>query len=109
MAVIAKFIYEVKPGRLADFMAKLAQAAEPKFNSPVMPKSFRLFRSTVPGPDTGHIVMLIEYDDMAAYGARTDFEAKNPEWKQLFAASPDAPERLVSVELLTEIDPAQAL
>jgi hypothetical protein len=56
----------------------------------------------------GHIVMLIEYDDMAAYGARTDFEAKSPEWKKLFAASPDAPERLMSVELLTEIDPAQA-
>ena len=109
MAVIAKFIYEVKPGGLAEFMAKLAQAADPQFNSLVMPKSFRLSRSTVPGPDTGHIVMLIEYDSMAAYGARTDFEAKHPEGKKLFAASPDAPERLVSVELLTEIDPAQAL
>jgi hypothetical protein len=109
MAVIAKLIYEVKPGRLADFMAKLAQAADPRFNSPAMPTSFRLSRSTVPGPDTGHIVMLIEYDNMAAYGARTDFETKNPEWETLLAASPDAPERPVSVELLTEIDPAQAL
>jgi hypothetical protein len=108
MAVIAKFIDEVKPGRLADFMAKLAQAADPRFNSPAMPTPFRLFRSTVPGPDTGHIVVLIEYDDMAAYGARTDFEAENPEWEKPFAASPDAPERPVSVELLTEIDPAQA-
>jgi hypothetical protein len=58
MAVIAKFIYEVKPGRMSDFMAKLRQAADPKFNSPVMPQSLRLFRSTVPGPDTGHVVML---------------------------------------------------
>jgi hypothetical protein len=65
VAVIAKFIYEVKPGRMGDFMAKLRAAADPKFNSPVMPKSFRLFRSTVPGPDTGHVVMLIEYEDMA--------------------------------------------
>ena len=71
LAVIAKFIYEVKPGRMADFMAKLREAAQPRFASPVMPRSFRLFRSTVPGPDTGHVVMLIEYEDMAAYGART--------------------------------------
>jgi hypothetical protein len=63
----------------------------------------------VPGPDTGHIVMLIEYDKMAAYGARTDFETNNPDWGKLFAASADSPERLVSVELLTEIDPAQTL
>jgi hypothetical protein len=45
---------------------------------------------------------------VAAYGARTDFESKNPAWKKLFAASPDVPERLVSVELLTGIEPAQA-
>jgi hypothetical protein len=49
--------------------------------------------------------MLIEYEDMAAYGARTAFENSNPEWKCLFAAAPDSPERLVSVELLTEISP----
>jgi hypothetical protein len=102
VAVIAKFIYEVKPGRMDDFMAKLAAAAQPKFTSAVMPKSFRLFRSTVPGPDTGHVILLIEYEDMAAYGARTAFENSNAEWKKLFAASPDSPERLVSVELLTE-------
>jgi hypothetical protein len=33
-------------------MKKLAEAADPKFASPTMPKSVRLFRSTVPGPDT---------------------------------------------------------
>jgi hypothetical protein len=109
MAVIAKFIYKVKPGRMSDFMAKLRQAADPKFNSPVMPKSFRLFRSTVPGPDIGHVMMLIEYEDMAAYGARTTFENANAEWKRLFAATPDSPECLVSVELLTEFSPADAI
>ena len=53
MAVIAIFKYQIKPGRLPDFMKKLAEAADPKFASPTMPKSVRLFRSTVPGPDTG--------------------------------------------------------
>jgi hypothetical protein len=38
MCVIAVFKYDIKPGRLPDFLNKLAQAAEPKFDSPVMPK-----------------------------------------------------------------------
>jgi hypothetical protein len=46
MAVIAKFICEVKPGRMADFMTRLKQAADPKFNSKVMPKSSRPFHSS---------------------------------------------------------------
>jgi len=100
--VIAIFKYEVKPGRMPDFMAKLREAAHPRFNSPVMPKSFRLLRSTVPGPDTGPVIMMIEYEDMAAYGARTAFENANLEWRELFAAAPGSPETLLSVELLTE-------
>jgi hypothetical protein len=104
MSVIAIFKYEVKPGRLPDFLKKLAQAAEPNFNSPVMPKSVRMFRSTVPGPDHG-LILMIEYPDMAAYGARTAFENANPEWRRLFEPTRDSPETLVSVELLTEIAP----
>jgi len=103
MPVLAIFKYDVKPGRLPDFMAKLQTAAGGKFDSPVMPKSVRLFRSTVPGPDTGPVILVIEYEDMAAYGARTAFENGNSEWKTLFAAQPDSPETLLSVELLTEL------
>jgi hypothetical protein len=103
MSVLAIFKYDVKPGRASDFMAKLNAAADPKFNSPVMPQSVRLFRSTVPGPDTGQVILFIEYQDMAAYGARTTFENSNSEWRKLFAAQPDSPETLVSVELLTKI------
>lgn len=103
MAVIAIYTYEVKPGRMDEFMAKLRKAAEPSFESKVMPKSFRLFRSTVPGPDTGAVIIMIEFEDMAAYGARATFENSNPEWKKLFEAQPDSPETLRSVQLLTEI------
>ena len=102
MSVIAKFTYDIKPGRMRDFLTKLVTARQPKFASPVMPKSVRLFRSTVPGPDTRYVVLLIEYEDMAAYGARTAFESSNDEWRELFAAKPDSPEFLVRVELLTE-------
>jgi hypothetical protein len=104
MAVIAIFKYEVKPGRLPDFLAKLAEAADAKFKSAVIPKSVRMFRSTVPGPDSG-VILLIEYEDMAAYGARTAFENANAEWRRLFEPSRDSPETLVSVELLTELPP----
>ncbi len=69
MVVFAIFTYDVKPGHMSDFLAKRGEAASPKFNSPVMPKSVRLFRNTVPRPDTGPVVLIIEYEDMAAYGA----------------------------------------
>jgi hypothetical protein len=105
MAVIAVFKYEIKPGRLPDFMRKLAEAADPKFASPTMPKSVRLFRATVPGPDTG-LVLMLEYEDMAAYGARTAFEHANADWQRLFEPARNAPETLVSVKLLTEVQPA---
>jgi hypothetical protein len=102
VAVVAMYRYEVKPGRLADFMKKLKEANDPKFTSEVMPKSVRLFRSTVPGPESAGVILMIEYDDMKAYGARTTFESCNPDWKELFAAEPESPEHLVNVELLTE-------
>ena len=47
--------------------------------------------------------MMIEYDDMAAYGSRTAYENSNPAWKNLFEAKGDSPETLLSVELLTEM------
>ena len=105
MAVFAIFTYDVKPGRMGDFLAKLGEAASPKFNSSVMPKSVRLFRNTVPGPDSNSVILFIEYEDMAAYGARTMFENGNQEWKALFASKSDSPETLVSVQLLTEFTP----
>ena len=107
MSVIAVFKYDIKSGRLPDFLKKLAQAAEPKFSSPVTPKSVRLFRSTVPGPGHG-IILMIEYEDMAAYGARTAFENANAEWRALFEPTRDSPETLISVELLTELPPDAA-
>jgi hypothetical protein len=103
MAVVAVFTYEVRPGRFDDFMAKLQEAAGPEFSSPVMPKAVRLFRNAVPGPDTTSLILHIEYDDMAAYGARTAYENQNPAWRALFACQPDSPEQLVSVQLLIEL------
>ena len=105
MSVLAIFTYDVKPGRMDDFLAKLGEASGPKFNSEVMPRSVRLFRNTVPGPDTDSVILVIEYEDMAAYGARTAFENQNAEWRMLFSSQPDSPESLRSVQLLTEFSP----
>jgi len=102
MAVIAKFTYEIKPGRMHEFITKLVKARSAEFTSPVMPKSVRLFQSTVPGPESRYAILLIEYEDMAAYGARTVFEQGNENWRELFAAAQNSPEQLVRVELLTE-------
>ena len=81
----------------------MQQAAAARFHSPAMPKSARLFRSAVPGPDTSGAILHIEYEDMAAYGARTAFENANAEWRSLFDAKPDSPETLLAVELLVEM------
>ncbi len=106
MTVLAIFRYEIALGRIGDFMFKLNQASSADFDSPSMPKTARLFRSTVPGPDTAGVTLILEYQDMTAYGARSEYETSNPEWCRLFEATSDSPERLVSVELLTSIDPA---
>jgi hypothetical protein len=84
-------------------MAKLGEAASPKFNSRAMPNGVRIMRSAVPGPETAGVVLMIEYNDMAAYGARIAYEHSNATWRKLFEPTPDSPETLISVELLTEL------
>lgn len=59
---------------MGDVMAKLQAAAHSKFNSKIMPKVIRLFRRTVPGLDNGPLELMIEYENVAAYGARRDYE-----------------------------------
>ena len=69
MTGLAIFKYAIKLGRFGDFMAKPQADADPR-HSPVMPQSVRLFRSTVPGPNTGPVIPVIEYPDIAACGFR---------------------------------------
>ena len=103
MGVVVVYRYAVKPGRMPDFIAKLGEAASPKFSSRVMPNNVRIMQSTVPGPETAGVVMIIEYDDMAAYGARLAYEQTNANWRKLFAPTPDSPETLLSVEILSDL------
>ena len=70
MSVLAIFRYDVKPGRTGDFIEKLQKAAGPEFNSEAMPKAVRIFRSSVPGPDTAGLILVIEYEDMGTERVR---------------------------------------
>jgi hypothetical protein len=77
MTVLAIVKQAVELVRVADFMAKLAVAMAPRFNSPVMPRTANLLRSRAPGPDTCPLFLVIEYPDMAAYSAGNAFESAN--------------------------------
>lgn len=105
MPVIARFTYRIQPGRMDDFRAKLKAAAAPEFNSPHMPQAIRFYRGVVPGAGQDTWVMDIEYANFAAYGARTDFEHGQAAWTALWGAQPDAPEQLLGIELLEQVDP----
>ncbi|MEO5812167.1 MAG: hypothetical protein ABIU96_15610 [Rhodanobacter sp.] len=105
MTVIARFSYSIQSGRMDEFRAKLKAAADPRFNSAQMPQAIRFYRSIVPGAALDTLVMDIEYPSVEAWGARTDFEHSHAAWAKIWGAQPDAPERLLSVELLRQVDP----
>ena len=86
-------------------MAELKAAADPRFNSPVMPQSVRLFRSTVPGPDTGPVILV----SSILIWPRTEREwrSKMPirSGRHYSRRNRGLPETLLSVELLTSFGP----
>jgi hypothetical protein len=54
-------------------------------------QGIRLFRDTVPGPDTDFAVLIIEYENLAAYGAPTDYENANTRLAGAVGAKSDSP------------------
>ena len=105
MTVIARFHYQIQPGRMDEFRAKLKDAADPQFASAQMPQAIRFYRCVVPGSDRDTLLMDIEYPNLAAYGARSDFEHSQAAWAALWGAQADAPEHLLGVDLLQQFDP----
>ncbi|MEO7068727.1 MAG: hypothetical protein ABI114_17595 [Rhodanobacter sp.] len=105
MTVIARFRYQIQLGRMDEFRAKLKAAADPQFTSAQMPQAIRFYRCVVPGSDANTLLMDIEYPNLAAYGARSDFEHSQAAWAVIWGAQVDAPEQLLGVELLQQFDP----
>ena len=80
MTVIARFRYRIQPGRMDEFRAKLTAAADPRFASEQMPQAIRFYHNLVPASESDTVVMDIEYPNLVAYGARTDFEQSQSAW-----------------------------
>lgn len=98
-AVLAGFLQEVSLRRRDDFMAALGQAASQRFNNLVELALARLLRSIVPGFDASFIELLIAYPDMVANDQSAHFETNRAAWRTLSSEQPDAPQRLLSIEL----------
>jgi hypothetical protein len=105
VTIIARFTYRIAPGRLDEFRAKLVASTAPHFDSPQMPQAIRFYRGVVPAPGLDIWVMDIEYANLAAYGARTDFERQQAAWSAIWGPHANAPEQLLGVELLEQVDP----
>ncbi|MCR6661874.1 MAG: hypothetical protein NVV60_01675 [Luteimonas sp.] len=105
MAVTARFTYRIRHGGMAAFVEKLKAAADPQFDSPVMPEGIRFQKMALPGPDSDIVIMDIDYPDLAAFGARTDYEQTHPAWTSLWQPRDDAPEELVGMQLLRPFHP----
>ena len=105
MTVIAHFHYQIQPGRMEEFGVKLKAAAGPRFASEQMPEAIRFYRCIVPGTGGNPLLMDIEYPNLAAYGARSDFEHSQAARAAIWGAQADAPELLLGVELLQQFDP----
>lgn len=104
MTVMAIFTYDVEPMRMDEFLDKIeetAQLARPQgIPSPTL---FRIFQSRAAGSDTGLVQVMIEYASMADYGAATDAEDEWPEFQAIWAPGPGDPQRLVGLEVLSEL------
>jgi hypothetical protein len=75
MAVIAIFIYDVKPESDCPIMTQLQQAASSQFNGKVCQSVFACGAARFLIPVLW--VLMIEYENTSAYGARRAFETSN--------------------------------
>lgn len=105
MSVTARFTYRIQPGGMEAFVAKLKAAGDAKFNSAVMPVAIRFYRSALPGPDADIVILDIDYDSLAAFGARTDFEQSHPDWASIWGPQADAPEELLDLQVIKSFHP----
>lgn len=82
MAVRSVLIFQVTPGRREDF---LKQAAKAKSHFDRLGGRFRLAEIALGGPNSGHMVATVDYDDMAAYAAWMQKSHADSEWQKFQA------------------------
>ena len=70
MAVIEVLTYEVKPGRLEDFLADVRQLQQILPQVDVGLLSVRVLRLMMAGADSGRVALMVENTDTGVLGAR---------------------------------------
>ena len=103
MSVIELYRFRVKPGQAAE-VAVLERESNERVGRLGLPRG-RMFNTAVGGDDTLSRILMIEYEDLRAWGDAMVKSLSAPDYAD-FARKwfgPDAPVVLVSRSLLTEV------
>jgi hypothetical protein len=105
MAVIEIYTYEVKPGRLDDFLADVRQLEQVLARVDVGLSGMRVLRYLVAGADSGRVALLFENVDLASWGLSLDAELGDPDDQAISAhwQSAESPVTLLHRMLLRDI------
>jgi hypothetical protein len=105
VAVIEVLTFEVKPGRLDDFLADIRQLQSVLARVDVGLTGIRVLRSMIAGAESGRVMLMVENVDLASWGKSLDNEIADPEDQAISTRwdSPDSPVTLVNRMLLRDI------
>jgi hypothetical protein len=104
MAVRSVSIFQAHPGRRQEFL-KDALAAKKILER--LGARWRIAETTIGGPNTGSIIVALEFNDMPAFAAFTQKAQRDSKWQAFQArvnGGPDPATTLVSRSLVTDID-----
>jgi hypothetical protein len=74
VAAVSQITYQVRPGRMTDFLAAARELKAAIERLGVGVRSVRLFEMEVAGPHSGRVVLAFEYEDLASWGETVDRE-----------------------------------
>jgi uncharacterized protein (DUF1330 family) len=103
MAVRSVSIFQIHPGKRQDFLKNLAEA---KKILERLGARYRVAQTTIGGPNTGNVVVALEFDDMAAFATFMQKAQGDSDWQAFQARTNDATDpatTLVSRSLLTDL------
>ena len=104
MAVRNVSIFRAHPGKRQQF---LDDAAAAKKILERLGARWRIADTTIGGPNTGNLIVSLEFADMAAYAAFTQKAQGDSEWQAFqarVAGSADPTTSLVGRSLITDLD-----
>jgi hypothetical protein len=105
MAVFEVLTFEIKPGRIDDFLADVRELRRILERVDVGLAGMRAVRFMVAGSESGRVALIFENTDLPSWGQSLDNEIRDPEDQALSARwqGPDSPATLVNRMLWQEI------